>query len=207
MSDSSKAGWAIIVLHLVGTVGMLLPEWAPLMKQLTPLNLLIVATLVIVFQRNKTTSFYAYALLCFLIAFVCEVVGVHTGWPFGSYEYGATLGEKVFGVPILIGVNWLVLVLCSASITQKVGNKWLAALLGAGLMVALDLLMEPVAIMSDYWIWHSPNIPLENYVSWGVLAFFLHVILHQFNFNKENEVDRYVFASQGFFFVMLNLLA
>ncbi|MEQ9374097.1 MAG: carotenoid biosynthesis protein [Imperialibacter sp.] len=206
MSSKNKAALVIVVLHLVGTIGMLLPEWAPLMRQLTPLNLLIVAALVIIFQQNKTPSFYAYAFLCFLIAFFSEVVGVQTGWPFGSYEYGATLGPKLFGVPLLIGTNWLILVVCTASLTRSINNKWLASLAGALLMVGLDILLEPVAIMSDYWSWQGSGIPIQNYISWGALAFILHIVLHNFDFENKNELDKYVILSQASFFALVGYL-
>jgi uncharacterized membrane protein len=206
MSSNNKAALVIVVLHLVGTIGMLLPEWEPTMKALTPINLLVVAVLVVLFQKEKTSSFYFYGLLCFVIAFFSEVIGVQTGWPFGSYEYGATLGPKLFGVPLLIGTNWLVLVLCSASLTHFINNKWLASLAGALLMVGLDILLEPVAIMSDYWSWQGSGIPIQNYISWGVLAFILHILLHHFGFGIKNELDKYVILSQASFFALVGCL-
>ena len=40
-----------------------------------------------------------------------EAIGVNTGLLFGTYEYGANLGFKIFGVPLIIGVNWTVLII------------------------------------------------------------------------------------------------
>lgn len=205
MKDINKAGLVIIVLHVVGTVGMLLPQWVPLMKALTPANLLIVTGLVMASQERKTSAFYLYALLCFTIAFFSEVVGVKTGWPFGSYEYGATLGIKWLEVPLIIGANWLVLVLCSASMVRFIENKWLASLAGALVMLGLDYLLEPVAVRADYWTWHAQAIPVQNYVSWLALAFILHRGLHFFPFSKRNDVAWYVVGAQAGFFLILNL--
>lgn len=133
-----------------------------------------------------------------------HLVGVQTGFPFGSYEYGATLGPKLFQVPLLIGNNWLVLVLCSASVTRFISNKWLASLSGGVLMLILDMFLEPVAITSDYWTWQGSVVPIQNYISWGVLAFALHVMLQHFKFDKENELDKYVIVSQASFFITVN---
>lgn len=205
MKNFNKAGLVIVVLHVVGSVGMLLPAWVPLMKSLTPVNLLIVTCLVMAFQERRTSSFYVYALLCFAIAFFSEVVGVKTGWPFGSYEYGATLGIKWLEVPLIIGANWLVLVLCSASVVRFIDNKWVASLAGAVIMLGFDYLLEPVAIRADYWVWHTAAIPVQNYVSWLALAFILHLGLHFFTFNKRNAVAWYVLGAQAGFFLILNL--
>ena len=40
------------------------------------------------------------------IGFACEVLGVHTGIPFGSYEYTGKLGWSLFGVPLAITLRF-----------------------------------------------------------------------------------------------------
>ncbi|OHV61385.1 carotenoid biosynthesis protein [Pseudofrankia sp. BMG5.36] len=40
------------------------------------------------------------------LGFAAEVVGVHTGWPFGRYSYTGRLGPKIVGVPPLILLAW-----------------------------------------------------------------------------------------------------
>ena len=39
-----------------------------------------------------------------------EVLGVHTGWPFGVYEYDASLGVQLFGVPLIVPCAWVMMV-------------------------------------------------------------------------------------------------
>jgi len=46
-----------------------------------------------------------------------EAVGVATGFPFGAYSYGALLGPKVLGVPLVIPLAW----------TWMAWPAWLAA--------------------------------------------------------------------------------
>jgi uncharacterized membrane protein len=41
--------------------------------------------------------------------YAVEVLGVHTGVPFGSYAYSSTLGPRLFGAPPLIGLAWTML--------------------------------------------------------------------------------------------------
>jgi len=207
VTKTSIAASAVILLHLVGTIGMLLPQWQPVMRALTPLNLLIVFVLVLAFQTKPSVSFYIFSATCFVLAFFAEVIGVKTGWPFGAYAYGPTLGWKIFDVPVIIGANWVVLVLCTASLCRWIENKWLASGAGALLMVGMDFLIEPVAIAHDYWTWVLPEVPLQNYVGWGALAFVLHLLLYFSGSSTRNELDIYVVSVQFFFFLILNVVA
>lgn len=205
LSKISIAASAIILLHLVGTLGMISPQWQPVMRALTPLNLVIVFVLVLMFQSKPNVAFYFFSATCFALAFFAEVIGVKTGWPFGEYAYGSTLGWKIFDVPVIIGANWVVLVLCTASLCRRIENKWLASVAGALLMVGMDFLIEPVAIAHDYWTWVLPEVPLQNYVGWGALAFVLHRLLYFSGSSTHNELDVYVVAAQFFFFLILNV--
>jgi putative membrane protein len=49
-----------------------------------------------------------------------EVVGVKTGLIFGEYKYGSTLGIKLFEVPLIIGFNWVFVILGSISISRLI---------------------------------------------------------------------------------------
>jgi putative membrane protein len=47
------------------------------------------------------------------------MLGVHTGILFGNYKYGNALGLKLNDVPILIGINWFIVVYaCGMSALQ-----------------------------------------------------------------------------------------
>ena len=57
-----------------------------------------------------------------------------------------TLGAKILGVPVLIGVNWIILTFITGSLSSFLfKNKFLSVLMGAVFMILLDLLIEPVA--------------------------------------------------------------
>ena len=43
----------------------------------------------------------------------------------------------------------------------------------ATIMLAFDLIMEPVAMMADFWNWAGDTIPFRNYAAWWVIAFLL----------------------------------
>ncbi|MCY1692014.1 carotenoid biosynthesis protein [Exiguobacterium sp. SL14] len=41
----------------------------------------------------------------FFGSIIIESIGVHTGWPFGTYRYESDFGVQLLGVPITIGAD------------------------------------------------------------------------------------------------------
>ena len=144
----------------------------------TPMNLLIGLLLLYWnFPPPSGVRSWITWLMVYLIGMSVELIGVNTGLLFGSYHYGENLGTKVFGVPLLIGVNWLVLTFLTASISRRyLINKWLAILCGAFLMVSLDFFIEPTAPKFDFWHWEGGVAPVRNFVDWFVISFLLQII-------------------------------
>jgi putative membrane protein len=197
----------IFIFHLVGIIGMSIPEYRPYFQALTPFHLLLSLGILLLFHTDWNKSFLVFSFLAFLIGFGSEVSGVHTGFPFGNYSYGSVLGIKLFDVPLMIGINWLLLVYLTGNLFQKrINNDYLAAALGAGLMVAIDFLIEPVAIGLDFWTWEGGIIPLSNYISWFVIAYLIHLIFRKVHFQKENLVSVYLLLNLIIFFVVLNFI-
>ena len=96
-------------------------------------------------------------LLCIILIFwtgiFVEFLGVNYGLLFGEYTYGKNLGPKFFGVPFLIGMNWVSLTTISGSISNYIskGRKIPSIVLGSILMLVIDFFIEPVAPMLDFW--------------------------------------------------------
>ncbi len=107
--------------------------------------------------------------------FAVEVLGVATGFPFGTYDYSGELGPKVLGVPLIIPLAW----------TWMAWPAWLAAVrltrsrpariaLAAAGLAAWDLFLDPQMVAEGYWTWDSPTpalpgvpgIPIGNYLGW-----------------------------------------
>src|SRR5690606_7418804 len=128
----------------------------------------------------------------------------HTGLLFGNYTYGASLGTKVWDVPLLIGLNWLMLVYATGHLANLTRLHWFGkALLGALLMVLLDFFLEPVAVAFDFWNWQGGIIPWSNFAGWLVVALLLHIYFQRAPIYKENRLAPYVYLVQVIFFVSL----
>ena len=68
---------------------------------------------------NGNSSSLSFISIAFLWGLLAEIIGVQTGILFGSYAYGETLGLKIFGAPLVIGLNWVTTVIICASIVHK----------------------------------------------------------------------------------------
>jgi putative membrane protein len=197
----------ILVFHIVGIVGMSISSIRGYFQLLTPFHLLLCTGLLLIFHKGWNVNFLIFSLLAFGIGFGAEVIGVHTQLLFGGYSYGSVLGYKLFEVPLMIGVNWFLLVYLSAEIFEGRIKNWLvAAILGALVMVIMDFLIEPVAVSLDFWIWEGGQIPLTNYTSWFMVALIIQLIYGKLDFKKKNPLALFLLINLTVFFGILNVV-
>ena len=209
----------VTLMYIVGTLGLIFPYTQPYFKLASAFNLWVSLILLLLFHEEYKKSFIIAAVSIFLAGFFIEVIGVHTGVIFGEYWYGQTLGTKVLGVPLVIGANWLLLIYCSSTITQKfiellkidllekskLNNTIVKAIFASALMICLDYLIEPVAIHLDFWHWKNEKIPVQNFQAWFLVAFLLNYFLLNGKFIKSNSLAILIFLLQFAFFVSINI--
>lgn len=197
----------LFILHTVGVIGVLF--FNEELISLTPFNLLVSLIIVVAFQQKYDAWFFAYAVIVFVAGFLIEWLGVTTEKVFGSYFYGNNLGLKLFEVPLIIGVNWLLLSYGSCNLTQLLlGNKasiWFKILLASLTMVAADLLIEQVCQRLDFWYWKNNTVPLQNYVVWFIVASAFNAIYFSAKSLAVNKVVIGLYVFQVVFFALLNL--
>ena len=194
----------LVGLYLVGLLG-LLTRYQAQMLALTPFTLLMTAFLLFIHHTPWSKTFILYCLFTGLASFLVEVVGVKTGLLFGTYYYGATLGWQVWGVPLVIGLNWLMLV-------YAVGNTLSAllmhdaskSLMGALILPLLDGLIEPVAERLDFWHWEQAAVPSLNYIGWYVVSFALLMLFYKFRGHTHNRMSKLVYIVLLCFFGLLS---
>ena len=194
----------VLTLHLVGLVALVSP-FASWIVPLTPANLLLTAGAMIVFSKLDRRTI-ALALVVGTLGYLVEVLDVWTGRVFGEYAYGEVLGLKILNVPLLIGLNWSMLVFAiGVPLSRTTLPTWAKVLVSSTVMVALDFLIEPVAIHLGFWSWEQGVIPVQNYVAWGVVSAVFFSLFFLLPVRRENPVARYVLLAQVLFFAGLNL--
>jgi putative membrane protein len=200
-----KVRGVIITLYVVGIIGWALPLTRNLFIILTPVILLVSFALLINFHTPFLNRKIALVfLIIFLASYFTEVAGVRTGLIFGAYSYGKGLGPKLLDTPLLIGLNWVLLVYCSAAIVEKVPVGNIGKATGASLLMVLyDLVMEQVAPYMDMWSFGAGTAPLRNYISWFILALIFHLLLRVTCIKLTNRLAPFIFYCQFLFFIVL----
>jgi putative membrane protein len=194
------------IIYTVGLCGISSSKTHDYFLSLTTINLLISFIVLLIARKKKERNWLCFLAFCFWVGMTVEWIGVHTSLLFGHYHYGANLGSKLFEVPYMIGINWCLVTVSAASIANELLRKnVLTPFIAAIFMVLLDILMEPVAMKSDFWMWENGIIPFYNYVCWFFISLFLQYIYNYFKLNETNKVNNSLFILMTVFFIILNL--
>lgn len=143
-----------------------------------------------------------FLLLGYLISWAAEFCSIHVGFPFGEYIYiPATRHQELWvaGVPLMDSLSYVFLAYASyatALVTLTPGRwegksfflrgeadllgSWRVLVLGAVLMVTLDIVIDPLALRGYRWflgqIYGYPEggvyfgVPLSNFGGWFLVS-------------------------------------
>ena len=144
-------------------------------------------------------------ILIFLFGLIVEILGVNYGLFFGEYNYGANLGPKIYEVPYVIGFNWVLLIIATGSISDKLikGKEIYKILFASFLMVLIDLLIEKSAPKLDFWEFVISPVPFSNYLWWFIFSIGFQYIFFKTVKTKENNLSSNILVIQFLFFGML----
>ncbi len=195
MSSVNRTRFATILaiaMHLAGVLGILF-GMQDLFGKLTPFNLLVMFGLLIWTLPQRSPKLLLFLVLASFTGFICEMIGVKTGALFGDYIYGDILGWKINGVPVLISVNWFIVIygsgMLAVQLRQFIASRFpfknavYSKLLGLSIIIdgaliatLFDWVMEPAAVKLGFWSWEGGHIPLLNYTSWFLISMALLLI-------------------------------
>ena len=129
----------------------------------------------------------AFLVICLVVTFTVENIGVATGLPFGRYhfEVGSNL-PHIGSIPIIVGplwfgmgyFAWIVAGILLGGADKRLSGKFEPVVLpvvAAFVMAQWDVVMDaPEATISKVWIWHDGGghfgVPLSNYLGWLLTA-------------------------------------
>lgn len=198
-----------VLIHVAGAIGMLFFDRDSFVR-LTPVNLILMFILLMWNEGRVKADFLIIFLVGFLSGVVTEVIGVNTGLLFGRYQYGNLFGEKIFGVPLVIGLNWFCIVYASYCMVKQYlipspNQKILISILTALVATLFDFIMEPVAVTLDFWKWEGGIIPFYNYLSWFLISLSLAFFFEQMRLSAKNAFAPILIGIQVVFFIFLRL--
>jgi putative membrane protein len=209
-----------ILFHAIGLIGILFFK-NPFFVATTPINLLLMFVLLLWTQKGKNKFFILFTIAAIVIGFTVEVIGVNTNLLFGHYSYGGPLGFKWQQVPLIIGVNWFIILYCCGISTQTLMQKMITKISeekkqapasikalsviidGATLATIFDWFIEPVAIKLHFWQWKDQHVPGYNYICWLIISIIILAIFHFCNFNKQNKFAIHLLMIQFMFFLIV----
>ncbi len=193
-----------IVFYSVGIIGLSMEGTYSLFIRLTPFALLLSTIGMAFFHRKYSEKAIVVFFVIYIIGFGVEVVGVNTKLIFGDYTYGSGLGAKLLNTPLIIGINWLLLIYAANSVIERFVRKRIPVmLLGGTVLVIYDLILEQAAPLIDMWSWKNDTVPLQNYLAWFVLAVILSGVLKTSGVSVSNRLAPVILICQSLFFVVL----
>jgi len=201
------AAGIIVAFHVIGSIGLHVKGAQALFLQLVPYHLLLMFIVVVCAHRRTKENFIQFIALVVISGYFAEWIGVHTGWLFGDYAYGGTLGPKLEGVPLIIGANWFLLIYSVAVFMQrsKIKNRYARIVAGAMVLTLLDVLIEPNAIRFNYWHWLEPDIPDSNYICWFLFSVLFLFVFDRMRFARQSIVGEVFILMQFLFFASLQV--
>ena len=161
----------LILVYISGSIGFVVnPSF---FSPFTPYTLLLTCFVFLIHSplvdKKFIFSFFSIAFCGFII----EIIGVKTGLIFGKYSYGNGLGYKLFNVPLIISINWAMLICAGIIVVSRIfTNKIFVLVVSSILVTTIDLLIEQVAPKLDFWQFEGRLPGLQNYLSWIGVAFF-----------------------------------
>jgi len=174
------------------------------------------------FQAKFNYSrFLIFALITYFSTLVIEMIGTKTGMIFGEYTYGQVLSLQLFNTPLIIGLNWFILIVSGSEIARSFTNSvvflkqkknslqlFLATTISAILITFFDYIMEPIAVYLDYWNWGFSDIyqvPPQNYLAWFIIAFVFSLVYLSLQIEIKSTFVKNIFWLQLLFFALLRV--
>lgn len=183
-----KLSYSVLIIYILATIYTLVSLFIglPYHPFFTPLLTLLAFLFALLhgWQHFGWRQALLLLLLTFGVSLLFESVGVATGLIYGPYHYTDKLGFKFLGlVPLLIPVAWFMMsypsYVIATHLVPSVKSTWAwrlaIAALGALIMTAWDLAMDPMMVAGGHWVWDQPGsyfgVPLQNYWGWWLTIF------------------------------------
>jgi uncharacterized membrane protein len=152
------------------------------------------------------------------LTIAAELSSTRTGFPFGLYHYtGLTRGRELFiaDVPFFDSLSFVFLAyaafcLARLAFAGRAVPRWAMALTAGVLMMALDVVIDPLAVLGDRWFlgrvffYDTPGpyfgVPISNFMGWvivGAVGVGLYLAL------GENDSGRRVWPGVALYYAVL----
>jgi putative membrane protein len=192
----------LILVYVSGSIGFVVNP--PFFSPFTPYTLILTCFVFLIHSPLADKKFIIAFFSIAFLGFIIEVIGVKTGLIFGKYSYGNGLGIKLLDVPLIISINWAMLICAGIRIVSSIFVNKITVLVVAALLVTLiDLIIEQVAPKLDFWQFESGLPGLHNYLGWIGVAFFIAYFFYPTIIKGNRVVSLIILILQIIFFTSL----
>ena len=111
--------------------------------------------------------------------YLIEYVGVSTGWPYGEFAYGVSLGPMLGGIPAALPIFFIPIVvnaylLCVLLLGERATSRLVRLAIVIPAVVTMDVVLDPAAVSLGFWSYEGGglfyDVPLSNYAGWVLSA-------------------------------------
>ena len=192
----------LILVYISGSIGFVVNP--AFFSPFTPYTLLLTCLVFLIHSPLADKKFLIAFFSIAFLGFIIEVIGVKTGLVFGKYSYGDGLGFKLLDVPLIISINWAMLIFAGIRIVSSIfANKIVSLVVAALLVTLIDLVIEQVAPKLDFWQFEGGLPGLHNYIGWIGVAFFTSYFFYPTIIKGNRSVSLIILILQIIFFTSL----
>lgn len=155
-----------------------------------------------------------FLFLSIIISFFAEFIGVNFGSVFGgAYSYSKMFGVTIGNVPVVVILMWASIIYISYMVSEHILNyrfagkfkfwrrlelSFFSSIIAALATVAWDFMLDPIAVINEWWIWNyggvyfqniAGGIPLSNFIGWMIVAFIVVFVFKLFFETKHAEKE------------------
>ena len=159
-----------------------------------------------------------FAACMWPLTIAAELSSTRTGFPFGLYHYTElTRGRELFiaDVPFFDSLSFVFLAYASfclarLAFARRAAPRWAMAVTAGVLMMALDVVIDPLAVLGDRWFlgrvffYDKPGpyfgVPISNFMGWvmvGAAGVGLYLVL------GKNDSGRRVWPGVALYYAVL----
>lgn len=125
---------------------------------------------VIAYLRHHPQAWRVFLAIS-MVAYIIETIGLLTGFPYTPFTYGELMAPKIAGItPLMLPVAFVPLVVGALYYAKKMRERWQQLLVGVGVLVVADLVLDPAAVALELWSWDIVGwyygVPALNFAGW-----------------------------------------
>ncbi|MGZ7209938.1 MAG: carotenoid biosynthesis protein [Methanobacterium sp.] len=183
----NKLRWSLIVVYLIVNILTIYTYRNPSLLAID--TFLVTAFLFIIAilhgtERYDKKNLVIFFLITWVVSFSLENLSIHTGFPFGFYNYSPTLGLLTVPFIIILAyfaigyLSWTISHILTGQYAKKLEGKqiFIVPFIAAFIMVMWDLTVDPImSTLQGLWIWTYPGayfgVPISNFFGWFLVVY------------------------------------